>query len=468
MRLADFFTEPDDAIAGEINVDPLGTLIIWSVYGQQVFRNRISSISNDARSYTVNLFHHNLIRKLVEDDEVKLSAALAKRYQTKDSLAFKQASLLYLENLFVFAMIENESARWVADADSTGVLGILKGRQKLRERQRDAEQSPVTIGFGPDQEILTRQLLLGVSGRYKTPMVEMGFFDKTYRYDLAPSRKLWEAADAFIERDERLAKLGKTVFEHLKALLAEGPRVPMTEYGKDCGPLKRAYVSAFPSSADVGKRARDFWLGATGLSQGVPGAMLKAVAKMKKAEIGRLGAQRLFELAKPGVRAEHDAAGLRQIDHIERVEPFLADLELLFSLMNAKGVRNVADVKALWKTCRRDATTIPARAAKLEGDEALHNVLSSTGRQRLGKLLAVGRRTGLDAQMTALADYHRQVMDERGQSPWLAIEADGGIRAFAGRGSAPAPESCPAGYWLHHYYIPQFLKLAGEFDGGRA
>ncbi len=69
-------TEYDETISSELNVDPLGLLVIWSCYGQDIFRRRISSISNDVRNFTLNLFNHAVIRSLIEDDGVVLGKGL--------------------------------------------------------------------------------------------------------------------------------------------------------------------------------------------------------------------------------------------------------------------------------------------------------------------------------------------------------------------------------------------------------
>ena len=134
MNLKTLFTEYDDSIAGDINLDPLGLLTIWSGYGQKIFKNRISSISNDVRSYTLNLFHHHVIRNLIRDDSLILSAGVAKAYPGgKDSLAFKQACLIHLENLFVFAHLQNERSgmKWTPQAVVGGLFGASKARRRI-------------------------------------------------------------------------------------------------------------------------------------------------------------------------------------------------------------------------------------------------------------------------------------------------------------------------------------------------
>jgi len=54
MKLTDIITEYDERISGDAYIDPLGERMIWQVFGQAIFNNRVNSISNDVRNYTLN------------------------------------------------------------------------------------------------------------------------------------------------------------------------------------------------------------------------------------------------------------------------------------------------------------------------------------------------------------------------------------------------------------------------------
>ena len=131
MFLERYLTEYDESLSGESYIDPIGTLVIWSAYGQEIFRNRVNSIANDVRNYTINLFNHHVIRRLIRDETALLSNKLTNVYGGKDTLFFKYACLLYLENLFVFSILKHEDRKGI---DSSGVLGITKGRRLWAEK----------------------------------------------------------------------------------------------------------------------------------------------------------------------------------------------------------------------------------------------------------------------------------------------------------------------------------------------
>ncbi|CAE6824510.1 hypothetical protein R69746_06213 [Paraburkholderia aspalathi] len=88
--LQQILTEFDDRISSELNLDPLGLQVIWSAYGQKIFRNRVSSISNDVRNYTLNLFNHWVVKSIADDDAVRLGKGLQseKAYAGKGKNAY--------------------------------------------------------------------------------------------------------------------------------------------------------------------------------------------------------------------------------------------------------------------------------------------------------------------------------------------------------------------------------------------
>ena len=466
MNFKALFTEYDDSIAGDINLDPLGLLTIWSGYGQKIFRNRISSISNDVRSYTLNLFHHHLIRSLIRDDSVILSGTLAKAYPGgKDSLAFKQACLIHLENLFIFSQLQNErmGMKWAPEAVVGGLLGVSKARRRI------GTGDDVTLQFSASKEaqLLVRQLLLGVSGRYKTPMMEMGFFDRLYNDGGERATAMWSSAEQFINGQERLRGLAKLLLAHLKRLLASDQKVPAMELSEVDIKVKKGYVHAFASAEVVGSYARDYWLHVTELDRGAAGAILSVI----DGDIGlgrKVIASSVFGRALALRRQDDAAADRLQLEHVLVIEPFLTNLDLLFSLVLSKQSHDLEDVAVAWGRYGRSAATLPDQAAAIKADTALCSVLAGLGRKRLARLVSLVNCGGLAEQVALLLGYHKEVMSLRGQMPWLALEADGGIKVFVRRPAQPAVEQRTVAYWANQYYIPQFANLVRGFRGVQA
>lgn len=466
MNFKTLFTEYDDSIAGDINLDPLGLLTIWSAYGQKIFRNRISSISNDVRSYTLNLFHHHLIRILIRDDSLTMSAVLTKNYPGgKDSLKFKQACLIHLENLFVFAHLQNEQLgmKWVPHAVVGGLLGVSKGRRRM------GTGDDITLQFSEAQEaqLLVRQLLLGVSGRYKTPMMEMGFFDRLYNDGGERATALWDVAAHFIGGQPQLRNLASLLRAHFKHLLASEQAVPTLQFSNVDQKIKKSYIQAFASAEIVGGYARDYWLGVTELDQGAAGALLNVID-------GDIGSGRdvvpssVFGRALAMLELGDAASDRMKLEHVVAIEPFLTNLDLLFGLILSKQSHDVDDVVAAWAHYGRVAATLPGQAAAIKENTKLCGVLSGLGRGRLTCLLALADCGGLEEQVLLLLAYHKDVMSSRGQAPWLLLEANRRIKVFVRRPAQPAVERRTPTYWSNKYYIPQFSNLVRGFRGVQA
>lgn len=457
MFLNEFLTEYDDSLGSELNIDPLGLQVIWSAFGQQIFQNRISSISNDIRNYTLNLFNHWLIKNLIDDDLVALGSGLKKVYAGKNDLNFKHACLIYLENLYVYSVIAHQDT---ADLESTGVLGISKARRRWYERGGNPRLS---FSHNSEAQVLVRQTMLGVSGRYKTPLVEMGFFNRQYHYSLPTAAPLWKRAEALIKSVPTLSRLYGVLRLHLRDLLASNSGEPKRDFSDIPTTLKLALIEAFPSSAAVGARTCDFWLSVTELDQGAPGALYKVLSPAKSGEgLSSASAAAVFEKA---VKHPLPPEAQDKLEHVRLLEPLLGELDLLFNLMLAEKSQSLEQAERRWEALGRNAATLASYAAPIEENVAMSSVLSATGQSRLNRLLILARQGDVPAQMCALLNYHAQVMESRGQSPWLTLVNGAQLKLHVRPRSEPTFADRPLGCWVHQYYIPQFRHLLGGLQG---
>ncbi|AVP97755.1 hypothetical protein C7S18_11345 [Ahniella affigens] len=463
MFLDPYLTEYDDRLSGDASIDPLGMLIIWSAFGRRIFKNRVNSISNDVRNYTLNLFHHNLIRRIVRDESIVLSRALEGVFGRKDSTAFKSACLLYLENLFVFSVIwyEAESKRSNGQArpsvESSGVLGVSKGNRIWNE----TNENPLLVFSRnrPDREILKRQLGLGVSGRYKSPMMQIGYFDTHYHYHLPSAEPLWRDAEQFIAGNPSMHTLAAQCYEHLSQLLTINRKDPETPFKSIPESLPLAYVQTFPNSGTVGKFAREFWLKATGLNLGAAGALLNTLDQQPNRAEALSARELIYQTPTPVPEEE----GLK-FEHIKQLEPFLADAVLLFNLMACRKSQTVQHVMEQWQKFHRDARTLPDRARAILDNDKLLKVTVGASRHRLNKLLQLANTSSMTEQVHLLVDYHRSVMAQRGQASWLDIVGDE-IRLDARPMRDPDVKHWEPGAWYHSYYLPNFQALVRGYQG---
>jgi len=451
-----YLTEYDENLSAESYIDPVGTLIIWSAFGRQVFNNRVNSISNDVRNYTLNLFHHFLVRKLVDDDEAALSVSLQHKYHGKDALPFKQACLVFLENLFVYSTLQHERMDGV---QPTGILGISNARRRWDKAEGDPA---IVFTHEPAGQILVRQLGLGVSGRYKTPLMEVGFFDSSYQYSKPAFQPHWADAEAFIagNRNSLLGKLERRAYPFLKdcaAKLRYGGKLQFRDEVPQ--ELTKAYARAFASPLRVGSYARDFWLQQTGLDRGAAGALFKVLEANAE---DQLRSQQVLECA---LLQELQPAEKAKLEKIAQLEPFLSDCTLLFTLMAAERSHSVASVARQWGKFGRDENRLPQLAQHVESHASLSTVKGSEAARRLVELQQAANAGGLAQQVRALAEYHRQIMQSRGQLSWLAVEDNGTIKVSARTLARPDPKRWPPGAWYNEYYLPQFRSFVSGLQG---
>jgi len=464
MKLENYFTDYDESVAGEIKLDPLGMLAIWSSLGQCIFNNRVSSISNDVRNYTLNLLHHDVIRHLVSDGSRPLPSSLVTKFDNKDSLAFKQACLLLLEDVFVLTVVENEGAEDSAEFDATGILGITRARRVRDDTKRNLGEFPLKFSSAANR-FLTNQLSLGVSGRYKTPLVEMKFFDKRYEYRLPEFKEQWQQFETFFLSSNKallgLSKiLGSFLYEAIKRE-SKGQQIQFNNVPKD---LKAAYLQQFRKPESVGAYSRKFWLKVTGLDQGPAGKILK-VLDQRASDAGTskmLSNKEVIEYAL-ALASDQDKTYL---DRITQIEPFLADLDLLFWIILSNPSQTFEDIEKVWKDLQRNDNTLPHKASELQQNRAaLTDKLSTLAKKRLTDLMKIASVTGLKNQILFLLKYHHDVMESRGQGEWSVVDPSGKIRNYVRKHINLDREKWPPGRWTHTYYIPEFRQLARGLAG---
>lgn len=460
--LTEILTEYDDRVSSELNLDPLGLQVIWSSYGQAIFRSRISSISNDVRNYTLNLFNHRVVKSLLDDAPVgsdRSSSARRTPDWNRDSMAFKQACLIHLENIFAFAVVEAERAGR-EDLATGGVLGISKARRKWEDEAED----PLLI-FSHEQaaHVLARQTSLGVSGRYKTPLVRMEFFDSQYDYSMPSARRLWQTADEFLfAAGAPLAKLLSTVRRYMSELLLDTQRPPRRSFSKVPADVKSGLVNAFRTAGFVGGYAREFWLAVTELNRGASGALYEVLRAEQDGGHALSSAEDVFKTALRADGLAHEEA--MKLGHVIRLEPFLAELDLMLDTMLSAKAQTLDDVALKLNGLGRDQETLKGLSLGIVGYSGMRGQLSGTAAVRLDALIELARESSHRDQMARLLGYHASIMESRGQSPWLRLVGEKSLKTDVRTRALPT-DVRKVGSWVHHYYVPQFRHLLSGLRG---
>lgn len=454
MYLNKFFTEYDDSLTHTLNIDPLGMTVIWSAFGQKVFNNRVSSISNDVRNYTLNLVHHLAIKELI-DSGITLHGQLAHIYPQADILEFKQACLIHAENIFVYSLLTSEQP-----SDTFGILGASKGRAKLGKGEG------ITLNFSHTKvsHLLVRQLTLGVSGRYKTPFIDMKFFDKDYRYKHPKYVEQWKKTSKFINNCEELKKVKDLLISHFNKLLKSTHKKPTINFDEVPLELKNAYQTAFSSAKHVGFMCKDFWLDVSELNDGAAGCLYEVI----QANEEQINRQQVFEQA---LSLTTDFEVKTKLQNIIDIEPFLAECDLLFTLLMSQRKQTIQDVFESYQLLGRNVNTLPSLARTLVDNLQVQEVLGSTAKNRFASLLKLslivhGDDEGtLKSIISVLLKYHANIMSKRGQSVWVENDANGSFSCNVKLSKMPSIDKRPTATWYHRYYLSEFKQLIHGLEG---
>lgn len=453
MYIDKFLIGYDDSLTGELNIDPMGLLVIWSSWGQDIFQSRITSIANDVRQYTLNLLHHAVMRNLLADESLQTAGAMKKRYSSKHDRDFLFASLIHLENIYIWSMLRSER-QGVA---LTGVLGILKARRQMGTGKKE----PV-LRFGHESTscLLTNQIALGTNGRYKSPMMNMRFFDSHYRYDLPDSEIPWRTAETFIRQVPALNKL----FQAAKAYLAE---LMKTTRPSDLTPcfdsrfdvLKKAYIKAFGNLETVGHNSNAFWLKMTGFDRNAAGALYRVLKKEYRDKSPQyLPPGQVFTMALTEASADPDLEDTERMKlrHIIEAEPFLSLTELMFRGLQRQSQQTLTEFRHFWEARGLSDSHLPELAAKLLDNRLLQQSLTGTPAGRFRQLLELALKPTLEEQVKGLLTYHNGIMASRGQFPWITLAGENLSLQVS---PYTMPEDRQNGDWVNHYYLPQFRHM---------
>lgn len=459
MYINNFLTEYDESLTGELNIDPLGQLVIWSAWGQGIFHRRITSIANDVRQYTLNLLHHAVMRDVMYNERLQTSGAMKKRYASKQDRNFRFACLIHLENIYIWSMLLAERQ----GVTLTGVLGILKARRRM-ESQGDHPE----IRFGHESEscLLTNQIALGTNGRYKSPMMDMQFFDTHYRYDVPGSKEPWQAAESLIKKVPELRELYNAVRDYLRNLMQASHASDLSpRFDSRFDVLRKLYVKAFGHPEYVGQYSRDFWLNMTGLNRNAAGALYRVIDRERKLEPKQeYTPAQIFELAwsETDNKQDIDEDERLTLSHIIQAEPFLSLVDLMFRGLQRQSQQTLAEFRAFWQSRGLSNDSLPHMASQLQKNCALLQSLTGTPKYRFQRLLEVAAEPKLESQVAELLGYHSGIMAVRGQFSWMTLNDNVlslQVSPFSLSGQRKNDD------WVNHYYLPQFRHMLSKLWG---
>ena len=436
--MKEFFTIPDPDITSESSVDPMGIQVIWTHYGQEIFNEKLTTIANDLRVFTFNLFHNHLINSLYKNYPEQIQEAKNRYKAWATDADVKTGLLMFLEDVVTWTFyLHSEAAEQKVDA--IGILGLTKARVKHNSYPEDQ----IFLEAYKRAGLLKNQINLGMTGRYKGPMINMEFIDRSFCY----YPKTWENVERFMTKWSQAMglelKLSELIIDKLlKSNYKDYPRFTLTEvkrsklYKEVC----TGYLSCFGSSK-VPKAVREYWRDKLGLLSGAPKALYDQIALVNNGEY--IDHSKIFSGARANLKNE--PAELEKVETIINIEPFLSHAEYLLRYLGQQSVKNLPDIQNDLMILRKEITA----AAMF----IVHKPVT-----RLSELAKVMRSEGtLTEWLIRVLEYHKKIMDDRGGNKWVELDSLNNFKHYFGvplpKEINTIPKYLDSKGWLHTYYL---------------
>ena len=453
--MTDIFTEYDDTIAAEVLRDPLGLQVIWSDLGQRIFQYRLTSISNDIRNFSINLFHHNTIRDLFKQNKLTLSEKQKKHFRNDSVL--KMGLVLFLENLMVYSLFDlNE--RGDENASLEGLLGSLNARTQWKTENRNP-----MISTSSEHELLVRQISLGINGRYKTPFMQMGIINRDYSYSL--DNDIWKDIERLFSDSNKWSKRVNELKLVLEDIVSKACRVsssaPNIELPyKRCleiasnrrTNLRNLYRDVFGNTSIIPPKVKKFLMNQMGLNEGAARALYAALTK-NAANMNDRNYQAIFSAS---LHEEMTAEQKKLIEDIVQVEPHLSRLSYVFDRICIPETYAVDDVQqyvnALLKISSNERKYIEDIRSRIAQG-------TTTSSERLRKITKVLKSKDSKTFVMGLHEYHQEVMDFRNLPAWFSLR---GVQISHGTKTNVRMEDSYDFHhprWIHDYYLNTLISL---------
>lgn len=447
MSIRPFFTLPDPELVQESSVDPMGIQVIWTFYGQQIFDEKLTTVANDLRAFSFNLFHQHLLHRLQIEQVEAWQQAKEKYADWRTDLDVKTGLLMFLEDLVTWIFHEQSTAGQT-DYHYTGILGMSKANRLA------AANSRIELVASKRAGLLKNQLNLGMTGRYKGPMMKMGFFNRAFEVR-ETTEGVWPQVNVLMQNWPEAHALENYLVECLlKLVLPIGtqphPKINLETIKSSVhwSHLSSGYLTCFGRGRQHAA-IKQFWKKQLGLDQGAAQALYEVVATETEK---RLSYNEVMEQALSNEQLK--AAEKQKIQNILDLEPFLSHSEYLLRFLAQRDVKKLTDHVQDLKRLRE--------AIKASGNFNLSGVSAA-----LTSLHAVMiNEKEFKTWIKGILNYHDKLMQARGGNAWLTLGDKDVIQhhfspSLHHRDIAKYLAEKP---WFHTYYIDTLRSIQGGLN----
>jgi hypothetical protein len=438
----DFFTNPNNNLTQESSIDPMGLQVIWQDYSQKIFGKKLTTVANDIRIFSINLFHHYLVYQIFkEETRLKNLASNYKVYKNNKALSrdLKLGMLICLENLATVTFYE-ANQEGLQEFDTSGIPGTFKATTRMNNDE--------DIQFSIDRRmgLLKNQVNLGMAGRYKGPMMKMNLFER----DLSYHNHELDQLSALLENSKELLALKSILIKLFFEILfnsdyKESPTIYYSELKRKTSiwpAIKQGYLDCFGKRA-ITKPMRDYFLHNLGLKNGAAGLIYDAI-ELKKSYDGSPGSD-LKSILTSSLNHCKDEKEADKISNIINIEPTLSHAEYFLRKLADPSTTSIAQIKDELLLLRVEINK-------------QKSFLPLTDNARLKQLahLMFNENTLEDWAMD-LSNYHKKLMELRYGEPWFTINDEGEIRHLfspvLSNNIKSVQEYLKSRHWFHHYYL---------------
>jgi hypothetical protein len=429
------FTEPDEDIFQEVNSDPLGIRVIWSDYGRRIFGSKITTVATDIRNYTLNLFHHWIIKEFIGSNPELYTRTLNNFKVLRTREMFVDGLLMYLEDIWVHSMYTAPDN----DVDKGAVLGISKASEFHNNGKT------IDLEIDPNAGILVRQRGLGVNGRYKGPFTAMDIMTRSYTYT-----NNWDDINSFFSKKQDFQRLQELIIGRVKSILQKKKnKEQWFDIVDESQEIIQLYRSCFGKHQEIAEKSKEIWIKLLGFDQGAAGELFSIVNISKES-----GVEDIIKQALSGSLSDKEKGILKDV---LLIEPFLVWATKFFEAIQYIKHKNVGQIVEYVKNDLEQFKQ--ALLLDLES-------LSEPDRinARLAKMIAVFKNNTIENAIPELLKYHTQVMKERDAFPWVEVDGDRIIHSTPGN----SLEDYDRKEWKNNYYIFALMSFCRGFKNNEA
>ncbi len=427
LKWSDIFTVPNPDMVSDGSVDPMGMQLIWTYFGQLIFKNKLTTVSTDVRNYSINLLHHYVIHRFFSERQDEVKKALARFSSYKEVYDVKGGMIIFLEDLVVYALMDQKGT-----VNTFGILGSHNAEERILMSKGDFSQ--IQIHAERTKGVLVRQIQLGVNGRYKGPFLNMGLMTKNLEYDPKEFQMVEMLFKSWPEGEQLVEYLLDCLSDLLKNENKPYPLVTLDVY-KNHSALWAMYAACF-GQFKPNVAWRNFWLEKLGITSGAAKAIFDEIDQL---ELNADAISLVIASAYKRTLEEKDKELLRSILDLE---PFLSRCVHAFLLMADPGIKRLGDVKE--------------DLDHLVNSIALENVIPLVTRNARLQLLISCVKDHLSSGEDfghAILNYHKKVMEDRGGIAWVEME-NGELKHHISQGAPKSTEVVVhGGYWYNRYYL---------------